>query len=50
MAFTSEAAIAIILVNWNGLEFTLACLTSLKKVVYPDFNVIVVDNGSANEE
>jgi GT2 family glycosyltransferase len=50
MAFTSEASVAIVLVNWNGLEFTLSCLASLKKVDYPKFKVILVDNGSENHE
>lgn len=50
MAFISETSVAIILVNWNGLEFTLACLASLRKVDYPTFKVILVDNASSNEE
>ena len=50
MATTSAPKVAIVLVNWNGLEFTAACLDSLRKVNYPDFEVIVVDNGSEHEE
>jgi GT2 family glycosyltransferase len=50
MTFISEASVAIILVNWNGLEFTSACLDSLRKVDYPDFKIILVDNGSENQE
>ncbi|OOG70537.1 glycosyltransferase family 2 protein [Algoriphagus sp. A40] len=50
MAFTPEASVAIILVNWNGFDFTKACLESLGKVDFPDFKVILVDNGSQNEE
>jgi len=50
MAFISEASVAIILVNWNGLEFTRSCLCSLRMVDYHDFKVILVDNGSGNDE
>lgn len=50
MAFTSETSVAIILVNWNGLEFTKSCLQSLRKVDFQTFKVILVDNGSQNQE
>ncbi len=50
MASTADASVAIILVNWNGFEFTAACLDSLRKVDYPDFRVILVDNASQNQE
>jgi len=33
--------IAIILLNYNGLKDTLACLHSLAKIVQPDFKVII---------
>jgi len=38
--------VAIILVNWNGLQDTLACLDSLSQINYPTAEIIVVDNGS----
>ena len=50
MASTPDASVAIILVNWNGFEFTTACLDSLRKVDYPDFRAILVDNASQNQE
>jgi len=50
MASTADASVAIILVNWNGFAFTTACLDSLRKVDYPDFRVILVDNASQNQE
>ncbi len=40
--------IAIILLNYNGKEDTLACLESLEKLTYPNFETIVVDNGSSD--
>lgn len=50
MAFTPDLSIAIILVNWNGLDFTRACLDSLRNVDFPDFKVILIDNASQNQE
>lgn len=41
--------IFIILLNWNGKKDTLECLTSLQKVDYPNFQTIVVDNGSSDD-
>lgn len=41
--------VIIILVNWNGKKDTLACLQSLRQVSYPVFQVLVVDNGSADD-
>ena len=38
--------VSIITVNYNGTADTLACLASLQKCSYPDFEVWVVDNGS----
>ncbi len=43
-------SVAIVLVNWNGIELTRRCLKSLGKVSYPNFQVLIVDNGSKNEE
>lgn len=40
--------VAAIVLNWNGLEDTIACLTSLRQVSYPNYRVIVVDNGSTD--
>ena len=40
--------ISIIILNWNGLSDTLECLESVKKIDYPSFEVIVVDNGSTD--
>ncbi|MDP1864705.1 MAG: glycosyltransferase family 2 protein [Thiobacillus sp.] len=41
--------IAIIILNWNGANDTLACLDSLTSLTHPNFNVIVVDNGSSDD-
>lgn len=39
---------AIILVNWNSFEYTHQCILSLDKLTKKDFDIIVVDNGSAD--
>ncbi len=40
--------VTIIILNWNGLEDTLACLASLNQLDYPAYDIIVVDNGSSD--
>lgn len=42
--------VAIIILNWNGLEDTIECLESLQKITYPNYEVIVVDNGSEGND
>jgi GT2 family glycosyltransferase len=42
--------IAVIIINWNGLAETVKCLNSALNLSYPNFQVIVVDNGSKNNE
>jgi GT2 family glycosyltransferase len=39
----------IIIVNWNGIIDTLECLDSLSRVEYPNFDIVVVDNGSSDD-
>jgi len=38
--------VCIVVLNWNGIGDTLECLESIHRLEYPDFGVIVVDNGS----
>jgi len=42
--------VSIIILNWNGLEDTVECLESLKKITYPNYEVIIVDNGSTGDD
>lgn len=42
-------SVAIILVNWKSFAVTHDCLLSLHELNYPNFKVIVVDNGSQDE-
>ena len=46
----SNKKIVVILLNWNNWRETRECLESLKKVTYDNFEVLVVDNGSVEEE
>lgn len=46
---TMPPAIAIVILNWNGRDDTLACLASVTKIAYTNFHVIVVDNGSGDD-
>lgn len=39
----------IIIVNWNGWRDTLDCLASLEELDYPNYEIVVVDNGSTDE-
>ena len=40
--------VVVVVLNWNGREDTLACLASLGRCTYPNHQVLVVDNGSAD--
>jgi len=42
--------VSIIILNWNGLKDTIECLESLKKITYPNYEVILVDNGSSGND
>lgn len=41
-------SIAVLILNWNGRENTLACLRSLFALNRPDVYAVVVDNGSSD--
>ncbi len=40
--------VSVITVNYNGITNLLKCLTSLRRTDYPNFEIIVVDNHSAD--
>ena len=42
--------VSIIILNWNGLDDTVHCLESLEKIIYSNYDVIVVDNGSEGND
>ncbi len=41
--------VAVVILNWNGWEDTLECLESLYQIDYPQFDVLLVDNGSQDD-
>ncbi|MBT9168832.1 MAG: N-acetylglucosaminyl-diphospho-decaprenol L-rhamnosyltransferase [Syntrophomonadaceae bacterium] len=45
----SWPTVAIIVLNWNGWRDTIECLESLRRITYPDYQIIVVDNGSTDD-
>lgn len=42
--------VGIVILNWNGLENTRRCLLSVLKITQPQISVVVIDNGSKNDE
>lgn len=49
MNMQHPAPVAIVVLNWNGAEDSIACLKSLEALTYDDFRVIIVDNGSSDD-
>ncbi len=41
--------VSVIVLNWNGIHYTVPCIASLMKQSYKDFEIIVVDNGSTKD-
>jgi GT2 family glycosyltransferase len=48
MTLAKSPCVFIIVLNWNGWEDTCECLHSLEKLDYPNYEAVVVDNGSIN--
>jgi GT2 family glycosyltransferase len=46
----SRPLVTTIILNWNGIEDTRECLESLRTVDYPNNRILVVDNGSEQDE
>jgi GT2 family glycosyltransferase len=38
--------VAVIILNWNRADLTIRCLETVLALDYPEFDVVVVDNGS----
>ena len=51
MAGGKNAIVSMIILNWNGIEYTRDCIKSVReKTVYKSYEIIVVDNGSNKKE
>jgi GT2 family glycosyltransferase len=44
----SYPKVSIIILNWNGYKDSIECLESLYQISYQNYNVILVDNNSAD--
>ncbi len=42
--------VCVVILNWNNYADTKECLTSLLAVDYPQYSIVVVDNGSRHED
>ena len=40
--------VVIIILNWNGKEDTVECLDSLRHITYPNYEILLIDNGSTD--
>jgi len=50
MTLPQAIRIPIIVLNWNGLNDTLACVASLEEQSYQNYIIYLADNGSASKE
>jgi GT2 family glycosyltransferase len=46
----SSNLVTIIILNWNGIRETRKCIRSLLKVSDIPLNILIIDNGSKNNE
>lgn len=44
----TQPHVSIIVLNWNNYSVTKDCLLSLEKITHPNYEVILVDNGSTD--
>ena len=40
--------VCIVILNWNGKDITSKCLDSVRGITYPNYEVILIDNGSSD--
>jgi GT2 family glycosyltransferase len=41
-------SVLVVVLNWNGIEDTKACLVSLQSQTYENYTILIVDNGSVD--
>lgn len=49
MSIAHHPCVFILVLNWNGALDTLECLESVQKINYPNYKVVVADNGSDDD-
>ena len=42
-------SVTVVIVNWNGRMFIQDCLNRLKRQTFPEYSIILVDNGSSDD-
>lgn len=47
--FNDVPRVSIVILNWNGWEDTLECLESISLINYPNYKIVIVDNGSQDQ-
>jgi GT2 family glycosyltransferase len=45
---SSDPLVYIIILSWNGKADTIECLRSLRRIEYPNFKILMVDNASSD--
>jgi len=43
-----HAKVTIIILNWNGKKDTIECVESVRNLSYPNYEILIVDNGSTD--
>lgn len=47
---TTTSKVVVLVLHWKGIDKTRACLRSLQTLAYGDVSVLVVDNGSSDND
>lgn len=45
----NEPLVYVIILNYNGYKDTIECVNSLKKIVYKNYKIVIVDNNSTDD-
>jgi len=48
-SLSAEPLVSVIILNWNGKKYLNDCFTSLENQSFPNFEIILVDNGSEDD-
>ncbi|MHC2995246.1 MAG: glycosyltransferase family 2 protein [Candidatus Atribacteria bacterium] len=46
---STQPLVYIVILNWNGWQDTAVCVESLLKISYPNYKILIVDNGSTDD-